>query len=137
MIVKSVTKKPRGGAWWFVAGLILVGAATYTIYAFWWSSTANTPANSNSSIENNKYDKIDTSSNEGNKQNEIRETEIPSTKILSVPFTPQAPTANWDELHNEACEEASAIMANAYFSGMTKQTLNPDYVENEISRLTS
>jgi hypothetical protein len=55
---------------------------------------------------------------------------------LSVPFTPQAPTANWDELHNEACEEASAIMAYAYFSGMTNNTLAPTFVESEIEKLT-
>ncbi len=56
--------------------------------------------------------------------------------VLSIPFTPQAPTANWDELHNEACEEASAIMANAYFSGRRESTLPAAYVETEISKLT-
>ena len=30
--------------------------------------------------------------------------EIPDKFLLQVPFTPQAPTANWDEMHNEACE---------------------------------
>ena len=37
----------------------------------------------------------------------------PTTDALNlpIPFTPQAPTGNWDELHNEACEEAGAIMA--------------------------
>ncbi len=40
----------------------------------------------------------------------------PKTSILlPVPFTPQAPTGNWDILHNEACEEADAYMAGAYF----------------------
>ena len=29
----------------------------------------------------------------------------------NVPFTPQAPYAKWDKLHNEAWEEASIIMA--------------------------
>ena len=55
---------------------------------------------------------------------------------LPVPFTPQAPTANWDELHNEACEEASAIMAYAYFQGMKDATLKPEFVEAEISKIT-
>ncbi len=58
------------------------------------------------------------------------------TYNLKVPFTPQAPTANWDELHNEACEEASMIMAHAYFSGMTDVTLKPEFVEAEITKLT-
>ena len=61
-------------------------------------------------------------------------TPTPSEVLLTVPFTPQAPTANWDELHNEACEEASSIMANAYFSNIT--SLPPNLVENEIEKLT-
>lgn len=61
-------------------------------------------------------------------------TKIPSELSLSVPFTPQAPTANWDELHNEACEEASAIMANAYFNGI--HSLPPAVVEKQIEQLT-
>ena len=60
----------------------------------------------------------------------------PGHLLLPVPFTPQAPTANWDTLHNEACEEASAIMSEAYFSGMTDVTLKPDFVEQEIAKIT-
>ncbi|QQS23110.1 C39 family peptidase [bacterium] len=59
---------------------------------------------------------------------------IPPTLALDVPFTPQAPTANWDELHNEACEEASAIMAYAYFNDIA--SLPASYVETKISELT-
>lgn len=64
------------------------------------------------------------------------ETELPITISLPVPFTPQAPTGNWDTLHNEACEEAVAIMSHAYFSGNTSTTLTPIYVEAEIKKLT-
>ena len=60
--------------------------------------------------------------------------ENPTAIQLKVPFTAQAPTANWDELHNEACEEASAIMAHAYFNNIA--SLPPAYVESEISKLT-
>jgi hypothetical protein len=59
---------------------------------------------------------------------------LPESLQIKVPFTPQAPTANWDELHNEACEEASSIMANAYFS-RTFSLPAPD-VEKEIAQLT-
>lgn len=59
---------------------------------------------------------------------------LPSSLLVKVPFTPQAPTANWDELHNEACEEASAIMAHAYFEQI--KSLSPGLVEREISKLT-
>ncbi len=60
---------------------------------------------------------------------------LPETIKLEVPFTPQAPTANWDELHNEACEEASSIMANAYYNGT--DSLTPEFVETEITRLST
>lgn len=33
---------------------------------------------------------------------------------LAVPFTVQAPNANWDEVHQEFCEEASVLMAASY-----------------------
>ncbi len=89
----------------------------------------------------------------------------PKSVNLLVPFTPQAPTANWDQLHNEACEEAGAIMANEYYNGLSSAAtpgsdpgssikpgsgsrlsdalgrdgninLPADYVEEEISKLT-
>jgi len=41
----------------------------------------------------------------------------PSAINWDVPFTSQAPFANWDEVHKEACEEASILMVLRYFSG--------------------
>ncbi len=61
---------------------------------------------------------------------------LPVSILLPVPFTPQAPTANWDELHNEACEEASIIMAAAYFAGDQRSTIPPSEVETQITTLT-
>jgi len=66
----------------------------------------------------------------------VTQAVTPAVFALKVPFTPQAPTANWDQLHNEACEEAVAIMANAYFSGNNAATLPPDYVEQQLGALT-
>ncbi len=60
---------------------------------------------------------------------------LPPSLQITVPFTPQAPTANWDEVHNEGCEEASAIMAHAYFTNTI--SLPPELVEQEISKLTN
>ena len=65
-----------------------------------------------------------------------KSSRIASSLSLAVPFTPQAPTGNWDQLHNEACEEASAIMAGAYFSGDTRKVIPAIEVEKEISTLT-
>lgn len=48
-------------------------------------------------------------------------TETPQIN-LAIPFMVQAPHANWDDLHNEACEEASAIMLKAYYDGESEIT---------------
>lgn len=70
------------------------------------------------------------------------QTNKPATALLKkvflpAPFTPQAPTANWDELHNEACEEAVAIMAASYFSSSAQASLAPDTIETELAKLTA
>ena len=62
--------------------------------------------------------------------------EIPEKLLLQVPFTAQAPTGNWDKLHNEACEETSAIMAAAYFAGDTRKVLPVPEVEKQLAALT-
>ncbi len=62
-----------------------------------------------------------------------------SSLLLPVPFTPQAPTANWDTMHNEACEEASVIMAMAYYNDdhNDKEKLPATFVEQELTKLTN
>lgn len=62
----------------------------------------------------------------------IKQTELPKTFDQKVLFVPQAPFANWDELHKEACEEAAMIIAAKYFQG---QNLNEQIMEEEIQKL--
>lgn len=57
--------------------------------------------------------------------------------VFKVPFTPQAPFAKWDTLHEEACEEASMLMVAEYFKQNPKLQLPADYAEKEILRLVS
>jgi hypothetical protein len=52
--------------------------------------------------------------------------------IEGVPFTPQAPFANWDELHNEACEEAAVLMVRRYFDGERGGRIDPTAADREI-----
>lgn len=52
-----------------------------------------------------------------------------------VPFTSQAPFANWDGLHGEACEEASVLMVLRYFSG--QKIASPDDAEKAIQHLVA
>lgn len=54
--------------------------------------------------------------------------------LLNVPFTPQAPFANWsDQRFEDGCEEASAIMAMAWVNG---ETMTPQYVNEEIINIS-
>jgi VanZ family protein len=58
--------------------------------------------------------------------------ELPEKILQEVPFTSQAPYALWDDIHEEACEEASIIMVN-YF--LEKKSLNKEIAEEEIQKL--
>jgi len=58
---------------------------------------------------------------------------LPENYILdNFPFESQAPFANWDEMHEEACEEASVILANYYFK---KERIDASIMDKEINRL--
>ncbi len=61
---------------------------------------------------------------------------LPATVNLAVPFTPQAPTANWDAYHEEACEEASLYMVDQFYRGMPAGLLDPAAVEKAIHAMT-
>lgn len=55
--------------------------------------------------------------------------------IAEVPFTSQAPHANWDTVHKETCEEASSLMAARYAKGERSGLINPDDAEAELQRI--
>lgn len=57
---------------------------------------------------------------------------IPDKFFIEVPFTSQAPFKNWDEYHEEACEEAALLMMK-YFSDNEK--LSPEIAEKEIQAM--
>ena len=42
---------------------------------------------------------------------------IPNKIKIEVPFSPQAPDANWDAPYQEACEEMSIMMVHHFFEG--------------------
>lgn len=67
----------------------------------------------------------------------IKYSDLPRAYSIVVPFTAQAPTGNWDELHQDTCEEANAIMAYAYFNNHRETNLAPTFVESEITKLVN
>lgn len=56
--------------------------------------------------------------------------QFPHEFNLDVPFTSQAPLAEWDEVHEEACEEASVLMVHYYFQD--KGFAGPEEADAEI-----
>jgi hypothetical protein len=54
--------------------------------------------------------------------NENTDKNMPEKILISVPFASQAPFAVWDEIHEEACEEASLVMVKYY---LDKKALTP------------
>lgn len=58
---------------------------------------------------------------------------LPDKALVRVPFTVQAPNANWDAVHEEACEEASLIMVKHFIEGTEIGT--PDQADAEILEL--
>ncbi len=66
---------------------------------------------------------------EPQKSSTTRPVSVPGNLLLPVLFAQQAPFGNWDELHQEACEEASMIIADSYFS---EQALDERIMETKI-----
>ncbi|MAF25425.1 hypothetical protein CL634_07615 [bacterium] len=56
---------------------------------------------------------------------------IPATHDQNVTFVSQSPYATWDDLHQEACEEASMIMVVRHFEN---QALDKAIMEEEIQK---
>jgi hypothetical protein len=61
---------------------------------------------------------------------------LPDEINLDVPFTSQAPTQNWDMPFQEACEEASALMIDAYYQGKSG-VLPKAEMEEQIKKLVA
>lgn len=51
---------------------------------------------------------------------------------LDVPFSPQAPYANWDLPYQEACEEASVLLVHKFYKN---ESLTPEISDREILKI--
>lgn len=59
----------------------------------------------------------------------------PTEKNFAVPFTSQAPHANWDLDHNEFCEEASVLMTGRFWKKLP--IISADDTEAALQRIKS
>ena len=79
-------------------------------------------ASTSSVLEISNTEKLNSGDSNGKKvEKKISEVknQLPAEINLKVPFVLQAPNALWDALHEDACEEASVIMFNAFFKKKT------------------
>ncbi len=95
----------------------------------------NTEEKTEEKNENNDTEKKE-DKKDGESTEEIVIKKIIPNKFLieGVSFTTQAPLANWDEYHEEACEEASVIMLE-YFK--KNKPLDQEIAEREIQKMIS
>lgn len=59
---------------------------------------------------------------------------LPKKVSIQVPFSSQAPNANWDDPYQEACEEMSLIMAHYFLEG---KELTPEIADKELLSLVA
>jgi hypothetical protein len=60
---------------------------------------------------------------------------LPVEINLAVPFTSQAPHANWDLPYKETCEEASLYMVDVYYKGVKAGKIAADTADEEIKKI--
>jgi len=66
-------------------------------------------------------------------ENSEPQENLPNSYLIkNFPFASQAPLTNWDELHDEACEEASVILVNYYLNNLAMTNEN---MEQEIQKM--
>ena len=68
---------------------------------------------------------------------DVGTAELPAEYNLAVPFTPQAPHADWSLPYQEACEEASSYMVYAYFSGAASGLIDADVADAALLELVA
>lgn len=65
---------------------------------------------------------------------ELPAVALPQEINLDVPFSSQAPHANWEQPYQDACEEASIAMVHYFF---VKKRFNPETADKEILDLVA
>lgn len=73
-----------------------------------------------------------TETKEETKEGFGKEISLPLHYDLKVPFVPQAPFGLWDELHNNACEEASILLVHYYKKGLSP---SKEQADKEIKKM--
>ena len=127
--------------------IIFVSLATIGVFDFWLFMPKNSsptggqkPVEQSAGLVNNQLTNESTQQTpiqpeqsiefpQTSNQEKETATEIKPSVNFDIPFAAQAPFEKWDELHNEACEEAVLIMAKYW---LDNKELTLEIVEKEI-----
>jgi len=133
-VKRKMTKKTLA---WIITAFLILAFIVYLMISqqtktgLFKENILPSPQNSvsqNSTVQNSVLKKINSSSS----SQALSHAPLPKSFFISVPFTSQAPFGQWDQRHEEACEEASLIMLHHYF---TKTKLTPQIAQNEIQSM--
>jgi len=120
----------------FILGLILVGCQKKSIQYPAILNLNSTPVATTTPAVNQNQTPVEVPTTQEDKSSSTDQVAVtppfPSRLVYQVPFTSQAPLGVWDELHEESCEEAAMIMADAYFN---HKSLTKDSAEQKILNL--
>ena len=113
----------------FLAIFIFAGFKIYQIFFQSQKIPANNSYYSSSDHQSIVNDNGSSATNPTTNPPVTSQTILDKTKI-DVPFSSQAPFANWDAAHEDACEETSLIMVNHFIKGTKIDS--PTSVDKEI-----
>lgn len=117
----SVKKLTLGLIYMAVLAGVWMGASSSRVHSWWADFTKpKLPAAENAAqaIVNTITNRLpSTTTSNTNTTNTATTVSVPDEKNLAVPFSSQAPDANWDADHEEFCEEAAIMMVGRYYQG--------------------
>jgi hypothetical protein len=84
------------------------------------------------SVEEDTNDELPVTSSTTSTVNDSVEVVLPPEMNLAVPFTSQAPEGNWEQPWQDACEEATILMLDAYYK---TYNLSPLFAKDELQKM--
>lgn len=126
--------KQKNSITWFLMVLLLMGGISFMWKKSHTYNTTSAPeekitveqsVNTSAAVEKNP----ETAPEESIQPEPEIKKAIANEVDLDIPFTTQAPYANWDLPYQEACEETAALMAHYYFQ---EKSLSPAVADTEI-----
>ncbi len=88
-------------------------------------------------LEDSAYKQVEIDAHE-NEEELVEEVipQLPTEVRRVIPFATQAPLGVWNDFYDEMCEEASAIVANAWLINDSRPILDPNEVDQELKNIS-